>query len=425
MTDNTNENKTKNKNWYFRLCDSINKVVLCDKGYPFNFFTVFFFVAAAIVMPGISGNDYFKNVAFLVVLETIYLIIFIAFISCTIYFYRKKLGHWVTVAILLFHYFTLIEIGIGNSRQFSLLYLGLAFVYFISYASWKSAKDLNKKGGLIDTILLAIGLGCFVIGGILYQQNHVYGKPLIIAGVGLVYIYAIARVLFWLICTQEKLKMNLLKTMFYVVIYLALIVWLPFFLCWAGVEKSVVETIIVPIYAAILGGALALAGVAWTINYSISQNRKAELDKARPLFTFTFFTDINPSVNNRKICYVDDHDINAQKEFQSLPVGAESYMKLENSERSSFTIKRFFYDSEWHNTYANNNVLPNNEILILLFRRDLKTHPVMEIEDVFNRKFYYDLMFVSLGLRQDKIYTTLSELKEISAEEVLARGIVI
>ena len=151
------------------------------------------------------------------------------------------------------------------------------------------------------------------------------------------------------------------------------------------------------IIAAIYGGLLTLIGVAWTIQQSVIQKHEDELVRAKPLFTFNIFAENRPKVNNRKICLVQNNDEpNSFSEAMKLPKGVESYMEVENSAQSSFTIKRFYYDGEWHNVSANNVVLPNNRLLIQLFRKDTVTHPIMEIEDIFQRKYYYDLSFIFL-----------------------------
>lgn len=178
--------------------------------------------------------------------------------------------------------------------------------------------------------------------------------------------------------------------------------------------------IISVIIAAIYGGLLTLVGVAWTIRHSIIQKREDELAKAKPLFTFNFFTEGAPIVNNRKVCLVDDIQPTGNNEALTLPRGRESYMELENSAQSSFTITRFYFDGAWHTVTANNTMLPSSRLLVQLFRVDTVTHPVMEIEDIFERKFYYDLMF--LFLPKSGI-VTLGQLKEITEQEVVSRNI--
>ena len=412
---------------YFNLCKTLNDSFCGRSSYLFNIFSVYFLIAAAITLPITTGQAYFQD-GWHIAIESIFFLFLIGFLSCVLLFYKKSAWHWCVAAILLVHYVSLADVIINNSSEFGVLYLGFVGVFFISYASWKSAKDVNRKGGLIDTVILAIGIACCAVGWILLQEQAQYGKIFIIVGVALVYIYAIARSLFWLVYTQERIKLSLIKTMLYVVFYLVLIIGLPFFLLWAGVEESILQNVIIPIYASILGGALALAGVAWTIKHSMIQKHEDELVKAKPLFTFNFFAEKEPLVNNRKVCLVEGNkQPTTIAEALRRPSGTESFMEIENSEQSSFTIKRFYFDGAWHGVSANNVVLPNTRLLVQLFREDTVTHPIMEIEDIFKRKFYYDLMFQFLFFSNEKITdkhkSTLGQMKEITEQDVVERGI--
>ena len=412
---------------YFNLCKTLNDSFCGRSSYLFNTFSVYFLIAAAITLPITTGQAYFQD-GWHIAIESIFFLFLIGFLSCVLLFYKKSAWHWCVAAILLVHYVSLADVIINNSSEFGVLYLGFVGVFFISYASWKSAKDVNRKGGLIDTVILAIGIACCAVGWILLQEQAQYGKIFIIVGVALVYIYAIARSLFWLVYTQERIKLSLIKTMLYVVFYLVLIIGLPFFLLWAGVEESILQNVTIPIYASILGGALALAGVAWTIKHSMIQKHEDELVKAKPLFTFNFFAEKEPLVNNRKVCLVEGNkQPTTIAEALRRPNGTESFMEIENSEQSSFTIKRFYFDGAWHGVSANNVVLPNTRLLVQLFREDTVTHPIMEIEDIFKRKFYYDLMFQFLLFPNEKITdkhkSTLGQMKEITEQDVVERGI--
>lgn len=263
---------------YFNLCKTLNDCFCGSSSSPFNTFSIYFLIAAAIALPIAMGQAYFQS-GWHIAIEIIFTLFYLGFLSCTILFYRKSVWHWCVAVILLVHYISLADVIIKNSSEFNILYLGFVGVFFISYASWKSAKDVNRKGGLIDTIVLAIGIAGCVIGLIMLQEQVQYAKVFVIAGVALIYIYAIARSLFWLVYTQERIKLSLIKTMFYVVFYLVLIMGLPFFLLWTGIEESILQNVIIPIYASVLGGALALAGVAWTIQFT--KDERIEQDKKR------------------------------------------------------------------------------------------------------------------------------------------------
>lgn len=162
-------------------------------------------------------------------------------------------------------------------------------------------------------------------------------------------------------------------------------------------------------------------GVAWTIKHSEKQKREDDLAKAKPMFTFNIINVSEPDIANRKLCFIYDRD--SFTEELKNPEGIVSYMELENSNNSSFSIKRLYFANYWHCPSANNVLLPNNNLLMLLYRKDLIEHPVMEIEDVYGRKYYYDLMFICLPTYQDAKFCSLGELKEISLQDLQARNI--
>lgn len=181
------------------------------------------------------------------------------------------------------------------------------------------------------------------------------------------------------------------------------------------------QTIVTTIVAAVYGGLLTLVGVAWTIKHSDKQKREDELAKAKPMFTFNMINVEEPDIANRKLCFIYDRDL-FTGEFKN-PDGVVSYIELENSVNSSFIIKRLYFDNSWHNPSANNTLLPNNKLLVQLYRKDIIEHPIMEIEDIFERKFYYDLMFICLPTYQNILFCSLGELKEISQQELQERNI--
>lgn len=183
------------------------------------------------------------------------------------------------------------------------------------------------------------------------------------------------------------------------------------------------QTIVTAIVAAVYGGLLTLVGVAWTIKHSDKQKREDELAKAKPIFTFNIVAEQSMNIHQQKICLIFDDPETELLEMKQHPYRNESYMELDNSNNASFIINRLFYDKCWHKASANNTVLPNNKILVQLYRKDIIEHPIMEIEDIYGRRFYYDLMFIRLPKKLNPNFYSLSELKEITLQELQTRNI--
>lgn len=187
------------------------------------------------------------------------------------------------------------------------------------------------------------------------------------------------------------------------------------------IPNADLQTVVTAIVAAVYAGLLTLVGVAWTIKHSDKQKREDELAKAKPMFTFNIINVAEPDVANRKLCFIYDRDL-FTGELKN-PEGIVSYMELENSMNSSFVIKRLYFANSWHYPSANNVLLPNNNLLMQLYRKNLIEHPIMEIEDVYSRKYYYDLMFICLPTYQDVMFCSLGELKEITFQDLQTRNI--
>lgn len=184
------------------------------------------------------------------------------------------------------------------------------------------------------------------------------------------------------------------------------------------------QTIVTTIVAAVYGGLLTLIGVAWTIKHSDKQKREDELAKAKPMFTFNIVAEKDIKAHKQKICLINDSKTpQSLIEAMQLPHGVVSYMEIENSDNSTFLIKKLYFDFCWHSVSANNIVLPNNKLIIQLFRKELFEHAIMEVDDIYNRKFYYDRHFLCIPPLPNVEFCTLIELTEITLQELKSRNI--
>ena len=410
------------KEGFRRLCKYFDDACHRKVDSPLNTFSIYFVIAVAIFFPMILGEDYIHKLPFLIVIEFIYFVLIVFFISCVLFFYKKSLWHWCTFLILLAHYISFINIGSDWNKQYNIIYVGTVFIYFISFISWKSAKGVNKRGGIIDTVLLAIGVACCVIGFITLPGGYKYAKQIISVGVALIYLYTIARTLYWLFYTQEEIKLNLIKTICYITIYIILLVGLPFFLAWVGVNEEIIKNIIIPIYASMIGGALALAGVAWTIRHTIKERELSEKKrdeerkeeerlKYKPLF----------SVKD----YINSTDIVIPLEIKGTKRCTVSYRGLiENSDQSNYVFYSLLDDQGKECKFNYNKTILKNKIVSLIVNNfSLKPNLYAVVSDILGNKYYYDLKFVQNG--GTKILKEINEIDQIiyETEKIKRQGI--
>lgn len=177
------------------------------------------------------------------------------------------------------------------------------------------------------------------------------------------------------------------------------------------------QTIAIAIVSAIYGGLITLAGVAWTIVKS-DQNRLAdEIKREKPCFSF------NPLYKEILLCGFEKMCcplLDGEKEYR-----CEELVQLENSNKSSFILKRLFHDGKWFDLEGNFTVLPSGKCY-LSFYFDSPLNIVLATEDNLGNEYYYALKVLSMGLLPNgtnvstskKAFHTLREIREISKDEL-------
>ena len=143
-----------------------------------------------------------------------------------------------------------------------------------------------------------------------------------------------------------------------------------------------IKDVIIPIVAAMLGGAVTLVGVAWTIKKTDKNRKEDEIKKARPLFSFHGLRQV-PQLDPimQHVCISDSSEPNNYKN--------DVYVELENSNLSSFEIKRIYHDGNWVGVEGNTVVLPNARCILNFRFSDDFDHLFLEVEDILSNKHFY------------------------------------
>lgn len=219
------------------------------------------------------------------------------------------------------------------------------------------------------------------------------------------------------------------------VLYLIIICALTIFLtvyaiytcCWVVDSQSQpLFSAITGIYAALLGGALTLGGVAWTIK-SEAKNRQDDFDKreqerkeeekkkAKPLFGFYTRDDIEDN-GNVTICFEDS--INKGKllgngDIEKYPLYVTAVLR--NTEKATFTICRLFHTNQWWDIRVNKLIFAKGQMNFEFFCKEENDLKILEIEDVLGNKYYYQLKikmdtnkgYKQQGLMRVKMYEAI------------------
>ena len=134
-------------------------------------------------------------------------------ILSTIKFHLKSKLRWITIAMLTIRYITFATYSQNAFHNY--YFLGL-LIYLALVISYWAAKDTDKSGETIPTVLLTIG-GAFLYVAMFFSNNTEYHntKWIWIVGVSLIYLYAISVVILKLLYgtqnTSPKLTTIILK----------------------------------------------------------------------------------------------------------------------------------------------------------------------------------------------------------------------
>jgi len=179
------------------------------------------------------------------------------------------------------------------------------------------------------------------------------------------------------------------------------------------IPNADVKEIVIPIVAAVYGGLLTLVGVVLTIKKSDKDRREDEIKKAKPMFAYNMLRqEPKLDVVMQRVCMSD-----TSEEVQSE---CDVYVELENSNLSSFEIKRIYHDGNWVIVEGNTTVLPSSKCLLNFRFSDKPTSLFLEVEDILGNKYYYQLFALFLGVKSSNgmALHTVREIKYISSVDM-------
>ena len=291
-------------------------------------------------------------------------------ILSTIKFHLKSKLRWITIAMLTIRYITFATYSQNAFHNY--YFLGL-LIYLALVISYWAAKDTDKSGETIPTVLLTIG-GAFLYGAMFVSNNTDYhnAKWIWIVGVSLIYLYAISVVILKLLYgtknTPPKLTTIILNTVFYI----ALIVGAPFLLLYAGVAEETLKSIIIPIYAAAIGGIMTLVGVAWTIRREDSIRKEEKNDAGRPFWSIIDGTDERIIDSNRHI-----YSYSTSLEYESKTPHLNA--NFVNSDKTEFLLKKIRIGEQDYITDNNQLISKGMSFMITIYYGE---HVDLQKEDI-------------------------------------------
>lgn len=179
------------------------------------------------------------------------------------------------------------------------------------------------------------------------------------------------------------------------------------------IPDQTLQTIVIALSAALIGGLLTLLGVIMTIKKSDKDRKEDEIKKARPLFAYNMLRQ-EPKLDAvvQRVCISDSSE--------QLQDACDTYVELENSPLSSFEVKRVYHDGKWVNMEGNTTVLPCSKCILNFRFIDKPLSLFLEVEDILGNTYYYQLFILYLGTQSSNGMElhTVREIKNISKEEM-------
>ena len=160
---------------------------------------------------------------------------------------------------------------------------------------------------------------------------------------------------------------------------------------------------LITIFAAVIGGAVTLVGVAWTINNNKEEKRKEEIEKAMPYFTFNIVRNVPENIDGLKICFPEELELN---------YGCDTYGEIENSNHSVVILKKIYHDGKWFPLQCNNTLIHNGK-LILNFKFSDPNGIVLEVSDTLGNLYYYKLNVLHMGLINGNVNSSIHTIRGI------------
>ncbi len=179
------------------------------------------------------------------------------------------------------------------------------------------------------------------------------------------------------------------------------------------IPDQTLQTIVIALSAALIGGLLTLLGVIMTIKKSDKDRIEDEIKKARPVFAYNMLRQ-EPKLDAvvQRVCISDSSE--------QLQDACDVYVELENSNLSSFEIKRVNHDSTWVKMEGNTTVLTSTKCLLNFRFVDNPNSLFLEVQDQLGNNYYYRLFVLFLGGKSSNgmaLYT-VREIKNITKEEM-------
>ena len=237
---------------------------------------------------------------------------------------------WFNFLFVLFNLIFYIDFDFWGLRPFyvgSMLILLLSTIFANMLISPKYANERKLKYLIIGGFFFSF-IGLVLRFGDIFEKTEgllLFSKIIISFGIVVIYLFSIVSLFDYLVLSNDRNKSLLFTKILYTLYIIVLIFALPFLLKYYWrVCDTVLNTIVIPIYASSVAGILTLAGVGWTIK---AQNKEIKNEKKQLVKPILLQKEFNSKEYETYQIKINDDDIKkyftiqkAKKKYQIVPL---------------------------------------------------------------------------------------------------------
>ena len=237
---------------------------------------------------------------------------------------------WFNFLFVLFNLIFYIDFDFWGLRPFyvgSMLILLLSTIFANMLISPKYANERKLKYLIIGGFFFSF-IGLVLRFGDIFEKTEgllLFSKIIISFGIVVSYLFSIVSLVDYLVLANDRNKSLLFTKILYTLYIIVLIFALPFLLKYYWrVCDTVLNTIVIPIYASSVAGILTLAGVGWTIK---AQNKEIKNEKKQLVKPILLEKEFNSKEYETYQIKINDDDIKkyftiqkAKKKYQIVPL---------------------------------------------------------------------------------------------------------
>lgn len=313
------------------------------------------------------------------------------------------------LSVYLANYWSLIPLSVGIVVPLVVGTLEVA----ISICVYKAIRFTTKQEVKIQPakVTNAILLGSVYASAVsLFILGHFLGKSMIFV-FGIIALIMLFSSVMSVISKGFSANKSIVSTIG-IILDIVSVLALIGYLIYLTPNEDGLQDIVLSLTSAVIGGAVTLAGVAWTIKKTDDDRKAEEKKKAEPLFTFNLlFDDKIP----------ETHLICSACASQKDEPFYSHIAHICNSDNSNFYICSIKYKNDWYDVANANCVIKNREVYFVFYAPEiseetLKTY--IRVKDILGYYHFYEVGYqIRKNKKSTQPYAVMISMKKTTEEK--------